>query len=733
MKDLQNITKEAWSIKRTIESTGMKQERNIFKREYKCHRNTRCIDPKKKSRNINCPAQIIVTVKKYIPRSKTSSDDPLLPEWPCIVQFKHKHNHRLNCIDALRERPLGEEAKLKIGELFERGHSAASAYHTYCALMMDLLGDDYSIKVSDRSIFPTKTDVQTLWRKNFKGNFGEKTGEGMMKQLEANLNEAQKNEGILYGITRIEDNYAVALCTPLMQRTLKLPTVNELLLVDSSGNCDSQNHKIYFFIIQTPAGGLPIGCIISTSLKSEVFDAALQKLIEILPVTIFPSAILTDDDLTEINILRKYWPRSNFLLCTFHVLKAAWKWIQTGSHGILKEDQQLTYKLFRNILIAIDNQGFDEAIKFFHQNCKYPSFVKYVENLLKKKEMWCMLYRNQLLLRGTNTNNYTEITFRLLKDIALDRTKAFNLTQLVDFILKNFESYYKQRLLDLIMNRNTKSVLNRYITSKKDVDQNNIREINNFEYSVLSSSNSTISYIVDMLSGKCTCYVGINGQHCKHQAAVLIKYNMKCSINTLTENNKHQLYKVASGKEPDIEMFLPLQGETNEKTVCIGTVPEQNNNNSQINNEILNGNESPINVLPPQEVNDIKEEWKKHYLDILQKIDEDPATFCPAVKQFLSNKNKYAKTESSLVSGLYTCFKYTGVHCSKRRPALRHGVKISVQPTSVSRRKTSMGGRRAHVAGRNPKGVTTKKNKNPHLLAKCVSECKGLGSNKSKK
>lgn len=52
--------------------------------------------------------------------------------------------------------------------------------------------------------------------------------------------------------------------------------------------------------------------------------------------------------------------------------------------------------------------------------------------MVKKKEM----YRKQLLLRGTNTNNYTEITFRLLKDIALDITKAFNLTQLVDFIIK---------------------------------------------------------------------------------------------------------------------------------------------------------------------------------------------------------------------------------------------------------------------------------------------------------
>lgn len=230
----------------------------------------------------------------------------MLSEWPCIVQFKHEHNHRLNCTDALRERPLGDEAKLKIVELFQRGHSAASAYHTYCGLMMDLLGEDYCSKVSDRSIFPTKTDVQTLWRKNFKENFGEKTGDGMMKQLEKNLNEAQNNDGVLYGITRTENNYAIALCTPLMQRTLKLPTANELLLVDSSGNCDSQNHKIYFFIIQTPAGGLPVGCILSTSVKSEVFDAALQKFIEILPVPISPTAILTDDDLTEINVLRKH-------------------------------------------------------------------------------------------------------------------------------------------------------------------------------------------------------------------------------------------------------------------------------------------------------------------------------------------------------------------------------------------------------------------------------------------
>lgn len=386
MTELQLITKEAWTINETIEQSQNKQSRNIFKRIYRCHRNTRCNNPKKKSRNFNCPAQLIVIIKRYIPGSKTSLNDNLLPEWPCIVELRHEHNHRLTCIEALRERPMGEEATSKIFELFERGHSAGSAYHSYCASMMDSLGDDYSSVASDRSIFPTKTDIQTLWRKHFRTNFGEKSGEGMLKQLEINLKEAHENDGVLYGITTLENDYAVALCTPLMQRALKLPTVNEIMLVDSSGNCDVQNHKIYFFIIQTPAGGLPIGSIISKCLKSGLFDSALRKLIEIIPVKISPNAILTDDDLTEINVLRKHWPNSHFLLCTFHVLKAAWKWIQTGSHGIMKEDQQATYKLFRNILLANDDESHQEAVNIFQNSCKYPLFVKYVENLLKKKK-----------------------------------------------------------------------------------------------------------------------------------------------------------------------------------------------------------------------------------------------------------------------------------------------------------------------------------------------------------
>lgn len=349
--------------------------------------------------------------------------------------------------------------------------------------------------------------------------------------------------------------------------------------------------------------------------------------------------------------------------------------------------------------------------------------------------MWCMVYRNNLLLRSTNTNNYTEVTFRLLKDIALDRTKAFNLTQLIDFILRNFESYYKQRVLDLIMGRTTKSILNRYVTSSRNVNENEINQINNFEYYVHSSSNNTITYLVDMLTGKCTCPVGFNGKHCKHQAAVLLKYNLNFSINTLTLNTKCQLYEVASGQCANREMFLPLQCTTSDQNMDLITVENSHNKSNMESNEDFGdiNSECIKNAPTSQEISDIKNEWKSYCTDILEKIDQDPVAFYPAVKRFLDNKNKYANSDNNLISGLYHCFKYSGVRSTRRQTNLRHGKKISVQPTTISRRKALLCGRRAQTAGRSTKRLSNTKTKTPHSLAKCVEENKGLGGNKFRK
>lgn len=130
---------------------------------------------------------------------------------------------------------------------------------------------------------------------------------------------------------------------------------------------------------------------------------------------------------------------------------------------------------------------------------------------MERADTSCLLYRQHLPLRGTDTNNYIEVIFRLLKDIPLERTKAFNLPQLCDFITTNFESYYKQRILDVLLNRVSKTVLSRYLPEVKDVPDEDVIQLNDFEYAVKSQSDINITYIVDLLIFSCTCPQGFTG------------------------------------------------------------------------------------------------------------------------------------------------------------------------------------------------------------------------------
>jgi uncharacterized protein (DUF2164 family) len=60
-----------------------------------------------------------------------------------------------------------------------------------------------------------------------------------------------------------------------------------------------------------------------------------------------------------------------------------------------------------------------------------------------------------MLTRGANTNNFAEAAVRVLKDKVFERVKAFNLMQMVDFILTRLEGYYERKLLDAAHNRLT--------------------------------------------------------------------------------------------------------------------------------------------------------------------------------------------------------------------------------------------------------------------------------------
>ena len=77
-----------------------------------------------------------------------------------------------------------------------------------------------------------------------------------------------------------------------------------------------------------------------------------------------PRVIMTDDSTSERNALGAVWPEARLLLCIFHVLQAAWRWLFSQKNGIR---QQVNVCLSFNVMInygpSVQNQRCDaEAV-----------------------------------------------------------------------------------------------------------------------------------------------------------------------------------------------------------------------------------------------------------------------------------------------------------------------------------------------------------------------------------
>lgn len=239
---------------------------------------------------------------------------------------------------------------------------------------------------------------------------------------------------------------------------------------------------------------------------------------------------------------------------------------------------------------------------------------------------------------------------------------------------------------------------------------------------------------------KCSCSIGFNGKFCHHQAPVLKKFNILNICNTMTAENKLKFYNIATGKQPNSELFLPLQYNNKAliPTTTNATALSSVNQTSVINNvsTVDNPIEEASSTISADLLQKTQDDWKSYSEEILKNINDDPDLFLPAISRFLENKNKHGNNVNKLLTHFHTAFKprYEGPKSRtgtlKLKTKLR-GPNISVQPTSIGRRKIR--GKLNHV-GRPSTGVIPKsKTKAQHSLSKCVESNIGLGGNKQRK
>lgn len=151
---------------------------------------------------------------------------------------------------------------------------------------------------------------------------------------------------------------------------------------------------------------------------------------------------------------------------------------------------------------------------------------------------------------------------RVLKEKVIMRLKAFNVLQLTEFLVSRIERFYECQLLDIANNRLDNVKHSKFTPIPSSIDLDQINKLSSNYYSVPSESKPGVFYQVNTEIGMCTCYVGLNGGPCKHQAAVVKRFNIQ-SLNIIPVHSvtqRHALCTAATGRtDINLEWFASLR------------------------------------------------------------------------------------------------------------------------------------------------------------------------------
>ena len=140
-----------------------------------------------------------------------------------------------------------------------------------------------------------------------------------------------------------------------------------------------------------------------------------------------------------------------------------------------------------------------------------------------------MCFRKGFPTRSNYTNNYSEASIRIIKDILFQRNKAWNAIQMFHLLTETLEMYYQRRMMSVATNRLdhhfvslrfTVAGVKAHTIPSDDIVPKDDPDV----YSVVSQTDKNTTWTVDLQLGECTCPTGLQSQPCKHQLAAAMKY-----------------------------------------------------------------------------------------------------------------------------------------------------------------------------------------------------------------
>lgn len=222
----------------------------------------------------------------------------------------------------------------------------------------------------------------------------------------------------------VDNQWVVALCTPLMKRVHEnWPLSSEMLFVDSTGNFDREQYRVFPLLAHGYAGALLEGIIVTATEKGELLSCGLEMILEMVGkekafyMKGQPNVIMTDNSDSERNGLRAVFPDSLFLLCIFHILQAAMRYVWKADNWNLagaSKHKPKVYAFFKRMVYAENEDDLFQIFtslkeeKIFKMN---PKIMNYAAQLFESRELWALCYRKNILIRGNNI----PIIFRKLR------------------------------------------------------------------------------------------------------------------------------------------------------------------------------------------------------------------------------------------------------------------------------------------------------------------------------
>lgn len=546
--------------------------------------------------------------------------------------------------------------------MYEDGATPADALRYFKIHVKTQLSEkEFAQYATDRSKVPDYDWARHFFHKTVKKKYDSKKSPEYLELIKQTV-ESNASKDLFCTVSELDDsNFFLVIVTPLMKHVLQTEQSKDFMFIDSCGNVERFGLKVFLLFTKIHSNEAPVGVIITSHDLTLNLIRAFTTYLDSLSPDAFggnykkgPSFVLTDNEPSEIAAAKSVFSSSGDYVCTPHFLRFCHRWLLKPKNEVNGTDRKSIYSLVRQMVYASDERTFSRVFTTLTQNYENHTPVnRFARQLFEKRKKWAHCFRTDPILKNNDTDCLMNFELRILKEQIFEKIKSQSASQLVNFVVTDFNDFYKQKFIDCCLSNM------RYFTTKdltKD-DLNNyvIIQVSDSLFVVYSKSKS-IKYVINADIGVCTCYIGATGNFCKHQQLLS---NSKKAFYTPIEypnddDTKSMLYFIATGdlNIPENLNCVNLKGDLPEDVVeqyyhIIEEVTEEVVDDLE-DCEMI---EECVTEVP---ANDQIQELVCHFNDICTEIQSRKDYYLEALINFNQQLNSIKDNPDALLNAMYS-------------------------------------------------------------------------------